>query len=738
MSTPPASSQEPALPVEQAWQALLEQHPLPHYVYDVQTLQILAANRAAQQRYGYSAAELLQLTRESLLMPGQVQRLREFLAGLPASAQVVPQPVWQERTRDGGELFSDIRGQPVNWQGRAARLSVVVDAGSRLQLQADAANARDLLLVAGRLAGVGSWWADRDGRTVFASDLVCELHEVPPGTALTLGNGSARYPGAAAQQLDLAVRACLQEGTPFDLETPLVGARGTHRWVRTVGEAVRDPDGRIVMLRGAQQDVTAQVQARLDLAASRERLQTLLSALPDLCLVFDAEGRYLSVNDPQHVSLMGPWEDRVGRRISEVLEPEFAQQALHHMALCHATGLPQSFHAERRAANGQTRRFESRYLPLEGGQTLALVRDVTETFQLEQRFRAMADAAPIGIYISGEDGHCEYTNTAWQELFGLSAEEALGLGWSGTLLEEDRASVMQAWQRATRERQPFEMEFRVRGPQGQLRRVWSLARPTLRADGSLRSHVGAVADITQAHELAQARQAQAVAEESGRRQQAFLSRVSHELRTPLNAILGFGALLQQDLAADPRGAGYARHVVDAGRHMLSLVDDLLQLQRIEQGRLDPTFAPVQLDSLLAACARMLAPMADEHGVALDVRPAAGLQVHSDERGLKQILLNLGSNAIKYGGRGCRVVLEATLEPGAVVLSVTDTGRGMAPEAMQRLFQPFERLGQEAHNVAGSGLGLVISRQMAQALGGQLELSSQPGSGTRALLRLPVP
>lgn len=385
------------------------------------------------------------------------------------------------------------------------------------------------------------------------------------------------------------------------------------------------------------------------------------------------------------------------------------------------------------------RRFESRYVPLEGGRTLALVRDVTDSHQLEQRFRAMADAAPIGIYTTTAEGQCDYTNPAWQALYGLTLEQSLGTGWTHAFLPEDVAAVAAGWRRSVATRTPFEMEFRVHPPGGGVRRLWAQARPILNPDGSVHAHVGAVVDVTQAHELAEARQAQAVAEEGGRRQKEFLSRLSHELRTPLNAILGFGSLLQHDMSGqDTRAETYVKHVMDAGRHMLSLVDDLLQLQRIEQGRLDPQFAPVQLDELLAGCMRMLSPMADEQGVQVQVQPAPGLTVRSDERGVKQILLNLGSNAIKYGGRGCQLTLAARSEPGTVVLTVTDTGRGMSPEQLQRLFQPFERLGQEARNVGGSGLGLVISRQMAQALGGQLDLYSQPGVGTRAELRLPLP
>ncbi len=730
---------EPDQPLALVWDEALQLHPLPHYVYDVHTMEVLAVNDACCLRYGYRQAEMLGMNREDLLFPGQAQRLRDFLAGLPATAQAVPQPVWHERTQDGHELFSDIRGRPVLWQGRRARLSVVVDAGSRLRYAADAERARELLVVAGRLAQVGSWWADRERRTIFLSDLVCELHDLPHGSTLSMQQATVAYPGDGGVRLDAAVRACFRDGTPFDIELPLLTLRGTRRWVRTVAEAVRDDTGRVVMLRGAQQDITAQVQARLELAASRERLQALLKALPDLCLVMDADGRYLEVNDPLHASLGGPWQDRVGRRIADVLDPGFSAQVMHHLAEAHRTGQLQTFHADRPVASGQVRRFESRYVPLEGGRTLALVRDVTETHQLEQRFRTMADSTPIGIFTTDADGLCDYTNAAWQALYGLTAEESLGTGWARTLLPEDRSAVHAGWQRSMATRQAFEMEFRVQPPGGAVRRVWSQARPILSPTGSVLGHVGAVVDITQAHELAQARQAQAVAEESGRRQRAFLSRVSHELRTPLNAILGFGSLLQHDLAGrDARAEAYVQHVVDAGRHMLSLVDDLLQLQRIEQGRLDPQLAAVQVDELLAACSRMLQPLADEQGVRMVVLPAPGLTVRSDERGLKQILLNLGSNAIKYGGRGCQLTLSAQAEAGAVLLTVSDSGRGMSAEQMQRLFQPFERLGQENQGAGGSGLGLVISRQLAQALGGQLDLHSEPGVGTQALLRLPAP
>jgi signal transduction histidine kinase len=250
-------------------------------------------------------------------------------------------------------------------------------------------------------------------------------------------------------------------------------------------------------------------------------------------------------------------------------------------------------------------------------------------------------------------------------------------------------------------------------------------------------HVGCVVDVTPARELQREREARAVAEESGRRQRAFLSRVSHELRTPLNAILGFGELLRAELAQVPHQAAYLGHVVKAGRHMLALVDDLLELQRLEQGRLEPHWARLPVRPQLEAVAQMLLPLARTAGLALTVDADPALAIDSDERGLRQILLNLGSNAIKYGRSGGHVELACRAVGERLVLSVRDDGPGITEAQQQRLFQPFERLGQDAGAVTGSGLGLVISRQLTETLGGTLEITSAPGVGTTATLTLPV-
>jgi PAS domain S-box-containing protein len=727
-------------PVPLAWGPLLEAHPLAHFAYDPISLRLLAANDAALARYGYAREHFLTLSRGDLLLPGQEALLRQFLAGLPASAQALPQPVWLERTRDGRVLHADIRGMPVLFEGRAARLAAVVDASERARLLADAAGVRDMLVVAGRMAQLGGWSVDVQAQRIRWSDEVCAIHEVPPGSEHDLASAVSFYPGAAATTIEAVVRRCARDGTPFDVELPFVTALGNQRWVRNVGAAVRDPSGRIVAIEGAQQDITHRKRDALALAESRARLAALLGAIPDLWFVIDAELRYAEVSDPGHPGLSAPWADKVGRHVDEALDAANAKIVRELITTAHASGQPQGHVYEMRTQAGLLRRFEGRCVPLSGGRTLQLIRDITDVAELERRFHAMADAAPIGIFMTDPRGACTYTNAAWQQLYGLAPDAALGTGWASVVHPEDRERVYAALRLAGAQGLPCELEFRLRLADGTGRRVSARSNPLRGASGDVTGHVGTVVDVTQAQELEAARRAQAVAEEAGRRQASFMSRVSHELRTPLNAILGFGQLLQQATHLPPqRSQAYAGHVVQAGRHMLALVDDLLELQRLEQGRVPLNLSHVDLAQLLSTCADLLGPAAQAAQVTLTVLAAPGLVVNSDERCLRQMVLNLGSNAIKYGrdadGRGV-VTLAAERVGGHVQMTVSDRGAGMSPEQLQRLFRPFERLGQEAGSQPGSGLGLVITRQLAQLLDAEVAVASGAGQGTTATVRLP--
>ncbi|MCU0775296.1 MAG: PAS domain S-box protein [Ideonella sp.] len=587
------------------------------------------------------------------------------------------------------------------------------------------------------MAKLGGWRLDLATGYAHHSEEARAIHELGPGEGFDLGGALAYYPAAAREQLRDALQACRERGEPFDLELPFVTARGRDRWVRACGEAVTDESGRIVALHGALQDITEQHQGELALAESRARLDAVVRVLPDLWVVFDADDRYVDVSDPGHPALSAPWSEKVGRHLAETIDPALARQMRAAADEARDTGQLRSYFYVMDTHQGGRRHFEGRSVPMDGGRWMILVRDVTEIVHLEHRFRTLTEVLPVGLFETDARGWSTYVNPAWQDLFGLHGTAGLGTGWASAVHPDDLERIRATWAKAVAEGGHFAQEFRVRRTDGVERRVTARSNPIRRVDGQVVGHVGSVVDVTQAHELDQARRGREVAEEAARRQAAFLSRLSHELRTPLNAIIGFTELLlMQQPAGTP--AGPLGHVRDAGAHMLALVNDLLQLQQVQQGHLPMRAEPVDVLGVVQACTALLDPLVRrcDARVVVDVAPA--LSLSTDRRTLQQVLLNLASNALKYGReRGGEVTLRAAASDRWVRLEVRDDGPGMTREQQRRLFQPFERLGQERGGQPGSGLGLVITQQLVQMLGGRLAIDSAPGAGTRVTVMLPV-
>ena len=222
-------------------------------------------------------------------------------------------------------------------------------------------------------------------------------------------------------------------------------------------------------------------------------------------------------------------------------------------------------------------------------------------------------------------------------------------------------------------------------------------------------------------------------------QTEFLARLSHELRTPLNAVIGFSQLLasQQGGAPDENQGRYLEHILHAGRHLLLLVDDVLDLQRIDQRRVPLAPRPLDLASFIATETKMLVPLLSKQSLTLHNDVPPGIVVHADERCLRQILLNLATNAIDYNRpRGAVRWTASVARPGFALLMISDTGLGISREQIDRLFQPFDRIGREAAH-AGTGLGLLIARGLVEHMGGRLDIESGVGIGTKVLLELPL-
>ena len=226
---------------------------------------------------------------------------------------------------------------------------------------------------------------------------------------------------------------------------------------------------------------------------------------------------------------------------------------------------------------------------------------------------------------------------------------------------------------------------------------------------------------------------------------AFLSSMSHELRTPLNAILGFAQILTSDKLPSTlqQKKEFANHILKSGRHLLALINEILDLAKIESGAVALSMEPVALADILQECETMMAPLAGQRGTRLLFPDGVTVNVTADRTRLKQVLLNLLSNAIKYNRDGGAVVVDCTASrAGTLRLSVQDTGMGLNAEQVRMLFQPFNRLGQESGAEEGTGIGLVVTKRLVELMGGTIGVSSSPGVGSLFWIdlktTLPVP
>jgi signal transduction histidine kinase/CheY-like chemotaxis protein len=254
---------------------------------------------------------------------------------------------------------------------------------------------------------------------------------------------------------------------------------------------------------------------------------------------------------------------------------------------------------------------------------------------------------------------------------------------------------------------------------------------------ALTEEINALTATVNTHEAV--RRAKEEAERANEAKSRFLSHMSHEVRTPLAAIMGFAELLHRD-EQDEKRRSWSGYVLDGGRHLLAIVNELLEVSRIEAGKMMLATEPVDAQRAVDDVLELVGPLAAERGIRLERVP--GKQVERpalvDPMRLKQVLLNLVANAIKYNSEGGSVSLRVEEgAPGMIRIAVTDTGRGMTAEQMEQLFTPFERLGAEHGTVAGTGLGLVVTKGLVEAMAGQIAVSSELGAGTTFTIELPL-
>jgi cell cycle sensor histidine kinase DivJ len=367
----------------------------------------------------------------------------------------------------------------------------------------------------------------------------------------------------------------------------------------------------------------------------------------------------------------------------------------------------------------------------------------------EERYRLLAENATDMITRHDEKGRVIFASLAAQQLFGEPAQKIAGDGLFERVHVADRPAYLTALSRSFANNEPIAVEFRVRraGSAEAARYVWveMRCRP-LRAEGAPLDRPGIVA-VTRDISDRKAQEAEILrtrdeAESASRAKTQFLANMSHELRTPLNAVIGFSEILNRELfgsLGEARYRDYARLIHESGEHLLNVVNDILDMSKIEAGKFKIVKEPFDVAPLVKSCCDLMRHTAEQRSLSLIMDVAPGIpELPADKRACKQMLLNVISNAIKFTDPGGWVRVSAALADGNIEFIVADNGIGIAEQDLPKLGNPFVQANNSYdRSYDGAGLGLSVVKGLARLHGGRLELASKLGEGTIATIVLPL-
>ncbi|WP_162915014.1 PAS domain S-box protein [Desertibaculum subflavum] len=504
-------------------------------------------------------------------------------------------------------------------------------------------------------------------------------------------------------------------------------------------------------------DITERVRAETETRESRARFADFVDVSTDWVWEMDADLRFSFMSD-QAQSVVGvPAEWFIGKRRDEIGKPpKDSGEWARHQADLDARRPFRDFELEVHLPTGAKRWISSSGKPIFDGTGRFLGyrgigRDIgekkrreEELRRSEQRLALHIENTPVGVIEWDADARITAWNRAAQKIFGYEPWEVIGRNGPELLVpESSRSKVTQGLMRMLAGQGGRRATNRNIAKDGrQLICDW-YNTPIVDEQGGVIGGASLVQDVTDRMSAeAILREAKESAEQMSRAKSEFLATMSHELRTPLNAVIGFSELIMREAfgTVGPRYVSYARDIHTSGTHLLDIINDILDLSKIEAGKLDLSDEAVDLGRLIDSSIRLVQGRAAEAGVKLtSAVPPALPSLRADARALKQILINLLSNAIKFTPEGGSVTLAAAIAPNsALTIAITDTGIGMRPEDIPRAMEPFAQIESSlSRRFEGTGLGLPLCKRLAELHDATLELTSAPGEGTTATVRFPA-
>ena len=526
---------------------------------------------------------------------------------------------------------------------------------------------------------------------------------------------------------------------------------GERIWISENAHLVRAADGNVLYFEGTVEEITERIEAEAELQRSEQQLREIAARVPGVVYRLrvgnDQRRRFTFVSEGVR-QLYGVSPEAVladGELLRSFDHPADHLRVSLETEASRASGQPVTTEFRIVLADGTLKWVQlaasSVASDARGHVRVGVMIDITARKQAEAALRGSEERWALAMESIG-DGvwdwdlvrHREVVSAGLLQMYGLQPQdhadhpEAL----DGLTHPDDRAQMLADRDAHLSGRTPaYVNEHRIRCADGRWK--WVLSRGVvIERDGNGRPlrMIGTHTDISARKDAEVLKRERDRSAEVQKAQSAFLSRVSHELRTPMNAIIGFAQLLEMEQVGNQRQRLWVQTILDSGRHLLALVNDLLDLSSAQTGQLQFTRTSVDLGRLLREAWAMHESEAAAGGIhCVDGLPAEPLVVQGDPTRLKQVASNLLSNAIKYNRVGGQVLLGAARFGDVVTLSVSDTGQGMDALQLARLFTPFERAGAQHSPVAGTGLGLALAKQLVEAMGGAITVHSKPGQGS---------
>ncbi|MEZ5626245.1 MAG: PAS domain S-box protein [Rhodocyclaceae bacterium] len=564
----------------------------------------------------------------------------------------------------------------------------------------------------------------------------------------------------------------LRQGVVTPYERAFLRPGGVEVPVVLSGAVMRAADGEIAIWTVVE-DISERKAAESALAAAHATNASIVEAMPDMLVQFDEALNLVAVRRPPGVAMREDIDKFVGLPIAEIVSPKRLAQVLPTLRKARASGALQCVEYRAPDPHGRMQDYEARVAPISTGGLLVVLRNVSELKareralrESEARFRLMADASPVVIWLADAQLNITYANRAWRRLTGLSLDETAGVSWVSVIHPDDVGRVKAVGREARAAQQPYRVEFRVRQPGG--RHAWLLAMGEPRADerGEVVGFIGVAINIsTEKHALEALRkhrdhlaelvtektasliQAKEAAERANEAKSLFLANMSHELRSPMHAVLSYARLGEDKAHSAPpdKLRDYFHRIRRSGDRLLSLVDNLLDLSKLEAGRMTLDMQTLSLGEVVVDVCAELDGLCSARQIRMRPELDASVpRVKGDAMRLGQVVRNLLSNAIKFSPDGgtITVALRTEAPPSAaapataVQLQVIDQGGGIPESELEAVFDKFVQSSATRTGAGGTGLGLAICREILSAHGGRIRAYNVAGGGACFEIVLP--